>query len=368
MKESIFLPEPDYMVSVNEITIDYLVDLHSHLREMVEDIMCDLLENTRRGGVEIVGGMPNTKKGLRTAYDVQEYRIYVETCIRKGRPIRFVPYLMITEETMPEIIDECLKLGILDGKIYPYLRTTQSEYGVKHYARLIYIIRYCGTVGMRVHLHPEHPKLGFSHRDAEFAFLVIVYMFLEETEISRTEIWWEHGSTGKCIPHWKEMAKTGRFVVTLCAHHLASNEDDMRGDVSGVCNPSNKTEDDRLALCRLVEEDHDWVIGVSDSAFHNESAKYPEDGRCSCGAYTAPKLASIFAHALDPMLQKPVGVDIFTRFTSRNARKRCSFPQSQGTLKLVREPDQILTRYRVGNEQAVPFWGGRNLLWRIASN
>ncbi len=365
MKMNGLISAESYPISVTNFRLNCLVDLHSHLREMVESIMEPLIDNTRKGGVEIVGGMPNTKKGLRTAEDVHDYRLFVEMCIGKGKPISFVPYLMITEETTPDIVNACVKLGIRDAKVYPFMRTTQSEYGVKRYARIIRIMRHCGRVGMRVHVHPEHPKMTFSHRDAEFAFIPVVYMLIEETEDALTEIWWEHGSDSRSIPHWKTMAETGRFVVTICAHHLASNEDDVRGDVAGVCNPSIKPETDRLALCSLVAEDHGWVIGISDSAYHNEPFKHPDSGRCSCGAYTAPFLAPLFAHALDPLLQKPGGVEVFQRFTSGNARSQLGLTQSSSVVRMVRESQVIPLQYQIGNETAVPFWGGRTLDWQI---
>ncbi len=180
---------------------------------------------------------------------------------------------MVTEQTTMGEIDQCLEAGIVDAKIYPRFRTTKSENGVACYGKLLPLIKHGGKVGMKFHFHPEHPSPIFSNRDAEFAFLPIARIFLEETD---AVIIWEHGTDARCIPHWKDMARSRRFFVTLTAHHLATNEDDTFGDVRATCKPPIKTEDDRQGLLQLVAEGYryQWVMAGADDAPHPMENKH----------------------------------------------------------------------------------------------
>ncbi|MFA5942577.1 MAG: hypothetical protein WC798_02805 [Candidatus Paceibacterota bacterium] len=348
------------------IEVDALADVHTHLRE--GELIAPLIVNAIAGGADVLGAMPNTKKGLRTEQEVSKYvngltQAGHQQFFVSGKGVSFIPSVLITEETTKKDIDECVKAGIRDGKVYPFLRTTNALYGVKHYGRILPIVKHCGKVGMRVHFHPEHPSMIFNNRDAEFAFLPIARIFLEETDAI---IIWEHGTDARCIPHWENMALTGRFALTLTAHHLATNEDLSFGDVRSVCKPPVKTEDDRRGLIDLVAKDYSWVMAGGDSAFHDKSAKQVEEGTCACGAYTGPFLMPLYAHALDKIIATENGIQTFVNFTSRNARRLYLLPESSRTLTLVRGESWYVPRsYRIGTQTALPFGVGQYVGWKL---
>jgi dihydroorotase len=277
--------------------------------------------------------------------------------------MRFIPVVMLTEETTREELVKCKKVGINDGKMYPLLRTTKSGSGVKHYGRILPVVKWCGELDIKVHGHFEHPSLLFHNRDAEFACLPIARMFLEETEAT---IVWEHGTDARCIPHWEDMATSKRFFVTLTAHHLVTNEDEAFGDVRAVCKPPIKTENDRRALVVLIEKDYPWVMNGPDVAGHNESAKQVPLERCACGAYTAPFLLALYAHGLDHLLKTAEGIETFINFTSRNVRRLHNLPPASRQIKMVRQPLQIPLVYQIGSWKVMPFWAGRIIDWSIA--
>lgn len=349
-------------MSCQTVEVEALADMHKHLRELA--LHQPLIELAVAGGAGVLGLMPNTKDGLRTAQAAYEYCQHAETVPLSPDIVRptMVPFLMITEDTTPDEIDACVALGIMDGKVLPRWRTTQSEHGVERYGRIMPQVKHCGKVGMRVHWHPEHPNKHFTNRDAEFAFLPIARMFLEETDAT---IVWEHGTDMRCIQHWIEMAESNRFWVTLTAHHLATTEDEIFGDVRGVCKPPVKTVWDRLALVELVSQDYPWVMAGGDDAFHPRGAKHVAEGRCACGAFTGPFLLPLYAHALDRLLQTDTGVRTFINFTSRNARRKYGLPPAR-KIKLAREPQKIPLEIPVGPEVGMPFWAGQTINWRIA--
>lgn len=351
------------MKSILRIIVDAFADIHKHLRGLKKHAR--LTELSIEGGADLLGLQPNEGDGLRTAEEVDDYHqhaVTVPLSRSHWRRPHMIPFLMITEETTNAIIDKCVDIGIVHAKIYPKDRTTKSQSGVVRYARTLPQVQHCGRRGMHVHVHPEHPNMTFINRDAEYAFLAIVQMYLEETD---TSIIWEHGTDARCIPFWKKWAKTGKFAVTLTAHHLAANEDDILGDVKAVCKPPIKTEPDRQALLQLVSEDYHWVMGISDDAFHSKRFKHVVVGKCACGACTAPFLAPLHAHACDDLLQTPEGVEIFQRFTSRNARKYFGLPEASRQITLERSEFEIPLKYKVGSEVVLPFGAGQKLKWKL---
>lgn len=343
------------------IEVDACANPHSHLRE--GDVVGPLIEQAIKGGVDLIGPMPNTKDGLTKASHVATYIEQARRLVPKGEALNFIPIVMLNEQTTEENIVRCVGAGIVDGKIYPYMRTTKSHNGVQYFGKMVPIVKWCGRYRMKVHLHPEHPSPQFHNRDAEFAFLAITRMLLEESE---AKIISEHGTDARCIPHWKDMAASGRFFVTITAHHLATNEDITFGDVRAVCKPPIKTEDDRLGLVTLVEKNYPWVMAGADDAPHDWTAKHIEAFQCACGAYTAPFLLPLYAHALDNLLQEPNGVETFVNFTSRNARKLHDFPNASRKIKLARHPAQIPLYYEIGSWKVGSFWAGEMLKWSFA--
>lgn len=342
--------------------VDALFNTHCHLRE--GDVVGPLIERAIQGGADYILPMPNTQRGLLTAEETVSYIYAAKKSTRGARDVGFVPIFMINERTTVEMVDECAKSGIMDAKIYPLDRTTKSHNGVSAYMSLLPVIKRCGEREVRVHVHPEHPWMIFDNRDAEFAFLPIVRAFLEETD---AVIIWEHGSDARCIPFWKEMAQSGRFFLTLTAHHLAADEDSTFGDVRAVCKPPIKTRRDRHDLARLVEEDHRWIMAGLDDAPHDVSSKHVPAGTCACGAYTAPFGHQLYAHALDGLLHQPEGVEVYQNFTSRNARRLYQVRDASRKVRLVRQEFQIPAKYGIGEEWDVQsFWAKKKILYSLA--
>ena len=295
------------------IEVDALCNVHCHLRE--GEVVEPLIYQAYRGGANVLAFMPNTTKGLTTSEEVLNYKKHLEWIAENYKiDIKFLPILMVNEQTSIDEIKRCVDVGIVDCKVYPLNRTTKSQNGVSRYAKILDLMRQAEETEMKYHFHPEHPWMLFDNRDAEFAFLPIIDMFLNETNAT---VIWEHGTDARCIPFWKEMAKSKRFFVTLTAHHLVATEDEEFGDVRSVCKPSIKTCRDRRELVELVKENYSWVMAGPDDAPHDRATKHLETGCCSCGAYTAPFLLQLYAHALNPS----GGDSTFENFVSRNARK-----------------------------------------------
>jgi len=347
--------------------IEPLINPHTHLREDKknegQEVVGALVDHAAAGGAIALGPMPNTEKGLLRARDVTSYIAHAKDS--KSAPMEFIPIVQLTEQTTEKTIDSCVAAGIYDAKVYPFGRTTKSHLGVKKYERIIPVAAYAGSREMRTHVHPEHPLPFFENRDAEFAFLPIADMLVNEGAI----VVWEHGTDARCIPFWKHWAKTGRFYVTLTAHHLATNESETYGDVQAVCKPPYKTENDRESLKQFVMEGHSWVMAGGDDAPHPKGKKHVP-GPCACGAYTAPFLLPLYAHALSELLESedPDDEAIFRSFINYNALKvygdlflHLHMPR----VRLVKKEFRIPRSYKIGSWEVEPFWAGRTINYSI---
>jgi dihydroorotase len=346
---------------MEKVVVESLCNVHSHERD--GEVRAPLIQAAIAGGADVLGSQPNVGDGLITAAQVNKYTQESQTMVPSNTKLKFIPFVMLTESTTERIIDECVDLGIRDAKIYPKDRTTKSQNGVVRYGAMLPVIKHAGKKGLKCHFHFEHPHMNIHNRDAEYLCLPLARIFLEETD---AQIVWEHGTDGRLVPYWIDMAeKFGRFAVTLTAHHLAENEDNAFGDVASVCKPPIKTERDRRDLLRLVEADYPWVMAGGDDAFHDIADKHKENGKCNCGAYTYDFLLQLYAHTLPNLMKTSSGVETFVNFTSRNARKFHDLPPSSKDLTLVREPFQIPSRYSVASKTAIPFWGTRKLDWSL---
>jgi dihydroorotase len=337
-----------------KIIVPGLYDMHQHFREKeMAPLFAQLAIN---GGCEVSLLMPNTNRGLLTRRSVLEY---VNPLRNQFPKMNFVPVVQITEFTTKEKIHQCVSSGILDAKVYPLNRTTKSQNGIRDYLKILSIIKLCGEVGIRVHFHPEHPWMLFDNRDAEFAFLPIVDMFLRETKAT---IIWEHGTDSRCIPFWKEMAESGRFYVTFTPHHLLTSEDDEFGVVESCCKPPIKTRRDCRSLVELVCEGHEWVFAGSDGAPHPKESKHRDDcGPCACGAFHGTWVLSLYAHALRELLTSRAGVTKFVAFTTFNAVRLFDLPPPRLSFGLVNQKFKIPYSLKVGDWEVQSFWGGKEI-------
>ncbi|MBI2474480.1 MAG: hypothetical protein HYV68_02145 [Candidatus Taylorbacteria bacterium] len=332
--------------------VEASADTHVHLRE-IGPVMEAVINDCYDGGADVIGPQPNTDPPLVIASNVVRYIESARAFVPAGKIMRFIPFIMLTERTTKVELIECACLGIRDGKIYPYLRTTKSDHGVKNYYPMIQVVQWCGELGIKVHAHFEHPNMLHGNREAEYLCLPIAELFLQNSDAI---IIWEHGSDGRCAPFWKQFAKKhpGRFYVTLTAHHLAWEEDSAYGDVRKTCKPSIKTGLDCAALIHLVTENHYWVMAGSDVAPHDVKGKHVEKGKCACGDYTAPFLHALYAHALSHLFVTPDGLITYVNFTSRNARKLHNLPPASRMITLTQEAFKIPSFYTVGPWKVEP--------------
>jgi dihydroorotase len=349
-----------------KITVPAMFDPHFHLREG-DGVMRDLLRLAYLAGVSTVGTMPNVGKGLLTAESVVNYRQKARASVNNHEVSVpcvdiFMPIGAINEDTTLDELELMYDAGIRSVKVYPLGRTTNSDFGVRDYFKLLPLVTRCGELGITVHFHPENPNMLFEDRDAEFQFISFVDQFIR---LTKAKIVWEHGTDARCIPYWKEWSKTGRFFVTFTPHHLLTNESDSRGDVRAEVKPRIKTCRDQNDLVKLVLEDHDWVMAGSDSAWHPCDAKHTDEGQCACGAFHGRHTLALYAHALLDRFIYESMEDSFDCFIFHNAKELHGLDIERVEITLVREETKIEKEVLVDGNPSMLFWAGKTINWRV---
>src|SRR3989344_5492269 len=238
-----------------------LADGHGHLRERREVVKANI-KHSIHGGADSILAIPNFEKGLITVDDVLSYVKMARQQVPEGYIYNIIPTMMVNEFTPLDELRKASDNGIYNVKFMPFERSTNSNFGFKHFWKLIPQIKVCGERKISTHTHPEHPSKIFGNRDAEYACVTFAEMALNESP--DVTFFWEHGTDSRCIPFWMDFAKTGRFFVTLTAHHLDSNEEKSFGDVRRTCKPPIKTERDRTDFCKLITEGFSWTISGGD--------------------------------------------------------------------------------------------------------
>ena len=120
-----------YTANVRCINVPAIANVHWHGRHG-RLVRRSLIEKSIEGGADVLLGMPNIGLGLLTGEAVMDYHREGVGLIPDGAKMTFLPTIMLTERTTELTLIKAKAMGVNDGKIYPYLRTTKSENGVKH--------------------------------------------------------------------------------------------------------------------------------------------------------------------------------------------------------------------------------------------
>lgn len=340
------------------IVIPLLNNAHGHLRQL--PMLTDLVRIAAMICWSYLA-MPNLLPPILRGKQAVRYRRQIKSNVPKKKKLHVIATIKIREDTTPAMIRAAWKAGVRCGKVYPKGRTTHADDGVTNYTKLWPVFREMQKLGMRVLFHPEHPNQVYMDRDAEYAFLEIFRMIHQA--FPKLLMSWEHLSDGRCIPHLKEMAKSGKVIVTITAHHLLGHEGTFYGDPRGTCRPPFRTEADRVALIQLILEGFAWVLCGLDDAPHPKEAKLPPKGRCACGAMTLLHAPLLIVTALREFcnFDDQESLDKLIAFTSGNASRIYNIPVSNCTLVIVDRPTKIPLEQNIGGKTVMPFMAGETL-------
>ncbi len=353
----------------DRLHIPAFCDMHVHLRQ---GALLNVVKYSAEYCQHILA-MPNTNPPLFRARDVEEYRADVNAHVKSYKSEMQVNYtIYINDDTTKDDIALAVANGVIAGKVYPKAATTHSDWGVTNYEKLYDVFQEMETHGMVLCLHGEHPApspdktvLDWERQFVSDILPGIVHRFPGLTIICEHITTKESVETVKALPN---------VFATITAHHLYLTIDDILAygiQPLNYCKPVAKLKDDLIAVRAAALWCGDKFFFGSDSAPHDESAKF-----CLCGAagcFTAPHAYSLVteffaSHSEGDYIGLVSGSPIFNsflRFTSQNALDIYKLGPSRRMITLYRQDWQYAKTISCGGKMLPLFWGGKTGKWKL---
>eukprot|EP00913_Durusdinium_trenchii_P012517 g11753.t1 len=238
--------------------------------------------------------MPNLVPPVTTTEAALAYRERI--LLRLPKDIKngdFVPLmtLYLTDKTSPEEITKAKASGhIYAVKLYPAGATTNSDFGVTDYERIMPALLKMEELGILLLVHGESTdqSVDIFDREPDFYEKVMPMML---------------GKTFRAVANFVEKAGPN-VAATITAHHLCHNRNAIfKGGINPhyYCLPILKTEPDRKKLLQCAVDNPKFFLGT-DSAPHTVGKKAGQRGGLVVwsekpGRYqnTTPSVISLFA-------------------------------------------------------------------------
>lgn len=241
-------------------------------------------------------------------------------------------------------------------KLYPFGVTTNSQTGVSSIDVEILrpTLESMSKLGIPLCVHGE--TKGFV-MDREKEFLPI-YESLA-INFPNLKIIMEHISTKEAIAL---LDKYDNLYATVTIHHLLLTLDDVAGGMlnpHNFCKPIVKRYEDRNALQKIVLEAHPKIMFGSDSAPHQKENKECHHG--AAGVFNSP----IALQLLTELFEKNAKLDNLNAFVSLNAQRIYNLKPTIKPITLIKKDFIVPDVYSYRNEQVVPMFTGKTLLWSI---
>ena len=336
---------------MKKFIINSAFDMHLHLRD---DDMLKLVAPLTSKSFAGALIMPNLLPPITTKETLLSYKQRIKEACKQDD---FTAYMTIffqvdyTYSFLEDIKDEIIAI-----KLYPFGVTTNSQTGVS--SMDVEILRptleSMSTLGIPLCVHGE--TKGFV-MDREKEFLPI-YESLA-INFPNLKIIMEHISTKEAITL---LDKYNNLYATVTIHHLLLTLDDVAGGMlnpHNFCKPIVKRYEDRDALQKIVLEAHPKIMFGSDSAPHQKENKECHHG--AAGVFNSP----IALQLLTELFEKNGKLDKLNAFVSLNAQRIYNLKPTSKPITLIKKDFTVPDIYSYKNEQVVPMFAGKNLLWSI---
>ena len=344
---------------MERLTIRRPDDWHLHLRDGA--MMRAVLPATARVfGRALV--MPNLVPPVRTGADAADYRDRILSAKPRGTPFRPLMTLYLTEETSVPDLRAAAEIGLVTAvKLYPAGATTNSDAGVRDFARIRRVLENMAQVGLPLCVHGEvtDPDVDVFDREAVFIERVLDPI---RRDVPGLRVVLEHVTTREGVDYVLEGGPD--MAGTITVHHLVIDRNHILAQ--GIrphfyCLPVAKRATHRTALVAAATSgDLSFFLGT-DSAPHPDAAKLAPTG-CA-GIFTAPValpwLATVFEDA--------GAMDRLEGFASLHGAAFYRLPPAEDTITLVRgEPAAPPGALATEDGPVTVFDPGAAPRWRLA--
>lgn len=354
----------------NTITMRAPDNWHAHFRQGF--LLCFLVGIfIRFGWRRRVAAEPNTTPAKLTGEEAILYRDEIVAAAREvpgGETFEPVPIMQITESTTPEMVREAHARGVRIFKVYPFMVTTHSSNGVRHYPNIYPALaaaqEFNDTV---VQFHGEDPDEDVEGMDKQKAFIKI----LEEIVrlFPRLRLTVEHVGSLEVI-EWVK-AQGENVAASITVHHIYGTMDDLMGyskrsgglmRVHDGCKPQPLRRRDRAAVQDVILSGHPRFFYGGDDAAHLKSKK--ECAGAACGVWNTMVALSL----LISFFEKHNALHRLEPFLSEFGARFYGYSLNEETVTYVRKQWKVPDEVQVPSlkDSIVPMFAGETVEWELA--
>jgi dihydroorotase len=170
----------------------------------------------------------------------------------------------------------------------------------------------------------------------------------------------EHVTTRAAVAFVRDAPE--RVAATITPHHLLLSRNALfEGGLRPhhYCLPVPKREEDRMALVEAATSGHPRFFAGTDSAPHPRTDK--ECARGCAGIYNAHAAVELYAEAFEAA----GALDRLEAFASFHGADFYRLSRNRDHIVLRREAWKVPDHYRLGEQELVPLFAGRELRWRL---
>lgn len=335
-------------------------DYHHHLRD--EPALEHTVPHAARQFSRIIV-MPNLIPPVTTTAAALAYRERILARLPPDVPEgAFTPLmtLYLTDNTSPEEIRAAKESGhVYAVKLYPAGATTNSDFGITDYDKIVPALRAMEEVGLLLLVHGESTDQAVDVFEREQSFYATTMPEILQ-RCPRLRVVCEHITSAAAADF--VLAQGPNVAATITAHHLCHNRNAIfKGGINPhfYCLPILKTEADRRRLLEVASSGSDKFFLGTDSAPHSVGRK---ESACGCaGCFTAHAAVELVAEAFDSVGK----LTMLEGFTSRHGASFYGLPLAEASRVLVREDWTVPDVYQFGPEEVRPLRAGGTVKWRL---
>lgn len=352
-------PEPEVPPEPEPIAILQPDDYHHHLRD--EPFLEHTVPFAARAFNRVLV-MPNLVPPVTTTAMALEYRERILKRLPSDVPNgAFLPLmtLYLTDNTTPEEIALAKKSGhIYAVKLYPAGATTNSDFGVTSYEKILPALRKMEETGLLLLVHGESTDQAVDIFERErFFYASTMPMLIRQCPNLRVVC--EHVTSAAGVEF--VLSQGPNVAATITAHHLLYNRNALfKGGINPhfYCLPILKKESDRRKLLEAAISSEKVFLGT-DSAPHAVSRKECCPGCAGC--FTAHMAIELVAEAF----ASEGRLDALEEFVSIRGAAFYGLPKAEGIRKLARKAWEVPKQFPFGPETVVPLRGGETVKWKL---
>lgn len=306
--------------------------------------------------------MPNLVPPVTTTAMALEYRSRILSKVPEDVPEgAFVPLmaLYLTDNTTPEEIELAKASGhVYAVKLYPAGATTNSDFGVTSYEKIMPALTKMEELGLLLLVHGESTDQSVDIFEREQSFYNTTMPWIVQQR-PNLRIVCEHVTSAAGAAFVQ--AQGPNVGATITAHHLVYNRNALfKGGINPhfYCLPILKTETDRKALVTAATTSSKFFLGT-DSAPHTMGRK---ESACGCaGCFTAHMAIELVAEAFAAEGR----LDALEDFVSKRGCAFYGLPQAKERRSLLEEAWRVPKSYPFGPDTVVPMRAGDASMWKL---